>query len=256
VGAIAFNGNSLQTANIVVQDINISDMPDKDISIFEIAHANRSKITNAGSTGRKINIVGTISADTISDFETLLDTFKGYFTGIEKNLDVEYAGATRRYVATLTGGRLPRAGGLMYSDFDLQFTCSSPFGVDIVSTSLASVTGATTSPSTTALTIGGNADFQYPQIEITLVNAVNTSGATVSISNNNNGQVCNITRNWVVGNVITIDPANQLVKIDGNEVEFTGAIPIFNKGLGNISISDTFDSRTYNYDVEQYRYWL
>lgn len=254
--AISFNSNDLQTDNIVVSQIDISEFPDVNVTVFEIAHANRSNVMTDGYSGRKINLRGSLSHDTLTQFETLLDTFKGYFTGKNKALDVEYAGSTRRYMATRTGGALPREGGLMDSDFQLQFTCSSPFGIDIASTNLASVTGATTSPSTTSLTIGGNAEYQYPEIEITVVAATNTTGATVSISNNNNGQVCNITRNWTAGEVITLTPAEQLVEVDGDEVEFTGAVPIFNKGSGAISISDTFDSRTYNYEVDQYRYWL
>lgn len=256
MGSLTFNNNSLQTDNIITSRIDISEFPDTSVTIFEIAHANKSKALNGGYSGRKINLWGSISHDTMSEFETLIDDFKGYLTGVEKPLDVEVAGAIRRYIATRTGGSLPRETGLMDSEFTVQFTCSSPFGVDIVPTELANVVGSTASPSTSSLTLGGNAEYQYPIISVTIVSATNTSNATVSISNNNNGQVCHITRNFSAGEVITINPAESLVMVDGDEVEFTGAIPIFNKGLGGVSISDTFDSREYDYDVQQYRYWL
>lgn len=256
MGGVSFDGNSLQTDNIVTAQIGYNGMPDKKLSIFEVAHGNRSKVAYSGFSGRKIVLSGTIKADSIEEFDQLLDDFKGYLTGTEKYLDIEHGASTRRYIATLTGDDIPREGGLMYSEFNLQFTCSLPFGVDVTPTSLANVVGATTSPSTTELTIGGNAEYQYPIITLNLVTATNTSNATIYISNTNNGQVCGITRNWSPGDTVVITPAEQLVEVNGIEVEFTGAIPIFSKGLGGVSISDTFDTRTYDYEVEQFRYWM
>lgn len=255
--SITFKSNSLQTANIIISEIDHDNPPEQEVQIYQLTHGNKSIYLPDGYSGKKINVKGMLQADTIADFDQLLDEFKGYFTGGAGYLDIGYGGSTRRYYAKAIPPKLPRPGGLMYSTFTMQFICLIPFGFDTTYTELANVTGETSVPSTTSLTLGGNAEFQYPIVEITINTATNTTNATVTVSNNNNGQVLSIMRtSWSNGDVIYIDPYEQDVKVNGVEVPFTGAIPIFNKGAGSISISDNFNTRNIDYTVNQLRYWL
>lgn len=253
---LQFDGHSLNTANVIIHSIQHYNAPEREINLFQIVHGNRSKAGRPSYSSKKIILKGTIQAESIAAFDTFLDEFKGYFTGIEKFLDIPHAGAIRRYTATLTADDIPREGGLMHSEVTLQFTCSIPFGYDVTPTSLTSVTNATAAINNSTFTVGGNVEFQYPTISVTLNSGTNMTGKTISISNNNNGQVCSITRDWVAGDTIFLDPYFSIVQVNGIEVDFSGAIPIFSKGPGALSITDNFNTRSINYSASQVRYWL
>lgn len=255
--AVSFNSNSLQTANIITSDIDHYDPPEKEVAIYQVAHANRSKAAYSQYTKKKIVLSGTLVADTKTEFEQLIDSFKGFLTGSEKYLDIEHGGSTRRYLATVVGRpSIPRPGGLLYSPFNVQFECSIPFGFDTTTTNLANVTGATASINNSTFTVGGTAEVQYPIIEITINSGTNMADGTLSVSNNNNGQVCEITRTFLAGDVIRLDPYFGSVTVNDDEVDYSGAVPVFAKGSGGISISDTFNTRNIDYTVDQQRYWL
>lgn len=254
--AISFNGNSLQTSTIITSDIDHHDLATKNVSIFPVAHGNKSKITFTNHPSRKIVVAGKLVESSNAALDTLIDTFKGYLVGTDKNLDIAYAGSTRRYIATVTGAKLPRPGGLAWGDFEIQFTCSIPFGVDTSLTTLLTVTAHTGSPKTDAVTIGGNAEYQYPILTLTLNSGTGLSAATITVGNDQNGQEVSITRNWAAADVLVVDPYNDLVTVNDDEVDFEGALTSFNPGAANFTYADTFLTRSVTYTLKQYRYWL
>lgn len=253
--ALTISGNSLQTSNIIVSDIDHMNSPDQDMELFTIAHGNRSMIPYYDYTSKEITLKGTLVSDSITNLDALIDTFKGYFTGKDKEFDMSYSGATRRYIVKARPIKIDRPGGLLYAYFNVPLICGLPFGFDTTVTALASET-FTITPKTIAITVGGNAEFQYPTIDATLTSGTGLASASVSIGNNNNGQICTITRTWMAGDVIHIDPSLMLVTVNGTEVYFTGSVPIFSTGAGAVSWSDTFTTRNVTVDVDQYRYWL
>lgn len=254
-GAIAYNTNSLQTAGIITSEIDHHSAPDNDVTLLAIAFASRNKAINNNVSGKTITIAGKLVAASASAMDTLEDTFKGYLVGREKNLDIEHASGTRRYIVTPAAVRVERPGGLSYADFMAKFLCSSPFGVDLAATVLDNTTGYTSATRNIAVTFVGSAEHQHPIIRITLNSGTQLSNGTISIGNNSNGQVLQITRNWVVGDVITIDTYEMLVKVNNVEVVFAGAVPIFETGAQTITYADTFLTRSVDHYVEQYGRW-
>lgn len=254
-GAISYNTNSLQTSSIVTSEIDHHSAPDNDVTLLAIAFASRNKAILNNYSGKTISIEGTLVAASISAMDTLEDTFKGYLVGREKNLDIEHATGTRRYIVTPTSVRVDRPGGLNYGNFFAKFLCSSPFGVDIALTTLDTTTGYTSATRNIAVTMVGSAEFQYPIIAITLNSGTQLSNGTVSIGNNSNGQVLQINRNWVAGDVITVDTYENLVKVNNVEVPFTGAIPVFGPGAQTITYADTFLTRNVDFAISQYGRW-
>lgn len=253
---LQFAGNSLQTANIVTSDIDHMSGPEKEFDALPIAHGNKSHIPNYNYTGKVITLTGTLNASSLSAMDSLIDTFKGYFVGKDKNLDIEYAGSTRRYVGTARTPRITRPGGLMYAEFEVPVVCTIPFGKDTTTTNLLTTAAVTTSPGNHSITVGGNAEFQYPIITITLNSGTGLTNASISVGNNDNGQVLTVTRTWVAGDELVIDPYEESVTVNGTEVDFSGAMPIFGTGSQSVSYSDTFLTRNYDIAIDQYRYWL
>ena len=255
MAGLLIDTNDLNTTNIVVSDIDHSSSPEKSFDLYAIAHANKSHIPFYEYESKQIRLRGSLNASSIVAMDTLIDTFKGYFKGKDKNLDIEHGGSWRRYVVTPAVVDVKRPGGLAYATFDIRLACGLPFGMDTSLTTLATAT-ITSTPVNTAITVGGNADVQFPLITATLTSGTGLTSASVSIGNNANGQVATITRSWTAGDVLYIDPYNQIVTVNDVEVYFTGSLPIFETGTGAVSWTDTFTTRSVSLDVKQYRYWL
>lgn len=247
-GGITYNSNSLQTSSIVTSEIEHHSAPAFKISKAAVAHANRTSIMFGDYPDKTIRVEGMLISTTgIAGMDDLEDTFKSYLVGIEKNLDIEHNGSTRRYIATPTAITVERPGGLDWARFGVTFFCSLPFGTNTSSTSLLNQTGQTSGSTTFAITVGGTFPYQAPIITTTFSTISGGTGKTVRIGNNDTGQQITVTRDWIAGDILEVDVANTSVKVNGIEVEFNGAFPEFSPGSGAITYSDDFTtSRNYS----------
>lgn len=253
---LTYDSNSLQTANIVTEDIDHFDLPAKDAKAYGLAHANRSKIPFVSYPSKIIKITGTLSDTSISAVDTLVDTFKGYFIGQDKNLDIDYAGSTRRYIATVNSISIKRPGGLAWATFEVEFICTLPFGETTANTTILNVSGRTNSSYSDNYTFAGNAPTQWPVFTVTYTALSANATDTVIIANDTTGQAISVTRAWLVNDVLEIDVVNKTVKVNGTPVDFSGAFPEFAPGAQTIDYSDTFISRTFSYNIVYNKLYL
>lgn len=255
-GAISFDSNSLQTFNqstrvgIVTNSIDFANIPNKVLNLYQLAHANQSVIPFINYPSKQVTIAGAIVGSTQADLDSRLDTFRAYFNGVEKNLDINFSGATRRFTATVNTINITRSVNGLYATFSIEFICTIPFGYDTGSTTALNGTGRTSSVYTDNYTFLGTAPVQLPVATITLTAVSSTGSQQLFWGNNGNGQGITITRsNWTTGDVVIIDCVNRTVKVNGVSVDFTGAFPEFPPGSQAISYSDTFTSRTMTENV-------
>lgn len=257
-GGITYNSNSLQTSSIVTSEIEHHSSPAFKLTKAAIAHANRTSIMFGDYPDKTIRIDGMLVSTTgIAGMDALEDTFKSYLVGIEKNLDIEHNGSTRRYIATPTAISVERPGGLDWARFVVTFFCSLPFGTNTTTTSLTNQTSQTTGSASYPITVGGTFPYQAPIITVTYSAISGGTGKTVRIGNNDTGQQITITRDWIATDVLEVDVANSMVKVNGIEVEFSGAFPEFAPGSGTLTYSDDFTtSRTYSLVANHYRRFM
>ena len=254
-GALTFNGNSLQTYSaatnlgIITNKINHTSLPDHDVAMFALANSNQSVIPYSGYPSKKITISGVIKGSSQSDIDDRIDTFKAYFNGKDKQLDITYGAGTRRYVATANAVAVERNDKNYFATFNIDFICSQPFGCSTSATTALSATGRTSAAYTDAHTFIGSAPYQLPKITVTYT-ALSGGASFVAFGNNGNGQGITITdQTWVSGDVLEIDVKNRTVKKNGVEIDFIGAFPEFEPGSRNFSYSDGFTTRTFNITV-------
>jgi hypothetical protein len=248
---VSFAGNSLQTANIFVKNIDHFSLPPKSMQVLTIAHENKSAIPFTSYPNRVVLVEGVITGSSIADLDSKLDTFKNYFISQDQNLDIDYNSVTRRYIATLdtANSKINRPGGLLYAEFSLQFVCTSPFGQDTASTTILTAAGRTLSGYVDAVTFGGTAPYQLPVITITLT-AVTGGTGFLFFGNNGNGQGITISgRTFANADVIVIDCTLKTVTVNGTPVNFSGAFPEFSPGAASLGYSDGFTTRTFNITV-------
>ncbi len=255
-GAISFDGNSLQTyaalVGIITNAIEHTNLPDKDTTLYPLANTNASVIPYVGYSTKVITIAGAIAGSSASDLDSRIDTFKGYFNGKDKNLDISYGASTRRYIATVNKIAISRRQKTFFATFSIDFVCTQPFGRDTTATTALNATGRTASSYTDNHVFVGSAPFQLPVITITY-SAVSGGASFVSFGNNGNGQGITITdQTWVAADVLEIDCINKTVKKNGVEVDFLGAFPEFPPGSQNFTYSDGFTTRTLTENVIYY----
>ncbi len=254
--AISFDGHDLQTANIFTSAIKHSGGLNKEVSIYSLANSNRSSITNINYPSRTIRLEGKLVGDTIAAAEDLIDTFNGYFTNTDANLDIGYGSGTRRYIATLNAIEIDQPGGLKFANYAIELTCSQPFGVDTASTTILNQVGYTSASLTTTPTILGSAPVQYPLITITFT-ALTGLSDYIQISNNNNNQSMLLYNyGFVAGDVVIIDTFERTVKVNGNVADYYGTYLELEPGANSITYSDGFTTRTVTVLITYKKRWL
>lgn len=254
-GAITFNSNNLQTytaatrLGIITNKIKHTDIPSREVALMALANANSSVIPYDAYPSRKITISGAIRGSSQADLDDRIDSFKAYFNGKNKNLDIAYGASTRRYCATMNALSVERNDKSYFATFNVEFVCTQPFGTNTSSTSALSATGRTGAGYTDSHTFIGSAPYQLPVITITYT-AVSGGASYVSFGNNSNGQGITITdQTWVAADVLEIDTKNRTVKKNGVEIDFLGAFPEFEPGNRSFSYNDGFTTRTFNITV-------
>jgi phage-related protein len=252
--SIAFDGHSLQTNNIFTEVISHEDSPTKVMSNYGVAHANASVIPYVGWVYRTITISGTIVGSDIPSTDILIDTFKSWFNGKDRFLDIGYANSTRRYVATATP-HVVRPHGLNSATFTVDFFCTQPFGQDTTPTTALNALGRTGASYSDIITFNGSAPYQLPIFTVTYTSLTGGTNATVNFGNNANGQQISLTRNWLPGDVWGVDVTKKQVLVNGTSVDFIGAFPEFPPGPQSMAYSDGFTTRTMNENLIYYPMW-
>jgi hypothetical protein len=254
--SISFDSNSLQTANILTQDINHASLPTKNASPFAISHANKSTIPYINYPSKQITISGEINGTSIADLDTRIDTFKSYFIGANKNLDIGYNSGTRRYTATVTDISITRPGGLFYATFSVTFFCIYPFGLDTSQTTALSAGPRSNSTYSDAFTVAATAPYQLMIATITYTAAVGAGLRTMTFGNSATGQQITINRGFLSTDVVVIDCTASTVMINGALFDFAGGFPQFGTGAQTMTYNDTLDSRTFSISVVYTGMWL
>ncbi len=250
---VSYNGNSLQTFDgshgIITQSIEHAGKNAKKAQSYALSHANASAIPFVEYPAKPITITGVIVGTTIADCDTLIDTFNGYLVAQGANLDIDYGGGTRRYVATATNIDVQRPGYLNYANFTVTFTCTQAFGQDVNQTTILNDTGRTSASYSDSYTFGGTAPYQQPIFTITYSAISGGTNKAVIIGNSGNGQEITISRTWATSDVLVVDCAKSNVTVNGIATDFTGAFPLFAPGAQTISYSDNLTSRTFDINI-------
>lgn len=262
-GDLTFNSNNLQTystttrVGILTNRIEHTNLPEKIATLFALADADKSAIPAINYPAKKVVIGGTINGSSQSDLDSRIDTFKGYFNGKDKNLDIAYGSSTRRYIATANTLSVVRQQKALWAVFSIEFICTDPFGLDITNTNLwTAKTGFTSATFTESPTVEGSAPFQLPVITIT-VNSFTGAGDYIQISNDNNNQEILIYGQGIVASdVIVIDSIQRVVTLNGNEIDFYGTFLELEPGASSITYTDGFTTRNVDVSAVYAKRWL
>lgn len=253
---IVFDGYDLQSADIIVSKIEHDNIPAKELRRYRLVRADGEIITDSRFGGKRILVIGRLKATSSNLLEYFLDDFRAAMAGYgkeNKQLLIEYTGGgTNRVYNKSTCVSLSidrRQGTTNFGEFQAEFISTLPYGESESPVVIESNYPVAISPLTIPVNFGGNAR-QKPVMELTVTSFTGASINTISLKNDTTGVGISISRAFVAGDVIEIDVPNMIVKVNGNEVDYSGAFPDFESNTStDLIVSDDFTARSMSLDI-------
>ena len=251
---VSFNGYDLATyvTGLLMAATNPFRYPSRKLNTAQIAGRNKSALTSAWFTERKLNVVCEIGRNTRELFDESVDQLYAILQGKEKALVISYGSSTRQFTATVSNiGISDVMGG--HGVLDIEFSLADPFGQAVASNTLSNTVRSGAS-STENIVVEGTAEKQQPIITITISALTGGTAKYVKVGNPATSQEITISRDYTAGDVIVINEnAVNPVTVNGNPVDFTGAIPSWAPGAGTVSYEDNLTTRTRTFNMIQYK---
>lgn len=262
-GDLSFNSNDLQTydpatdVGIITNVIDHTDAPDVAMTLLGLADADGTSIPTVNRPSKPIALAGAIKGSSQADLDSRIDTFKGYFVGKDKNLDITYGSGTRRYVATAGKVLVQRMQNAFIAKFQVPITSTGPYGLDTSTTNLwAAKSNFSSNTFTETPTVGGNAPYQLPIITIH-IDTLTGTGDYVQISNDNNNQELLIYGQSLANDdTIIIDCEQRTVTLNGVEIDYYGTFLELAPGANSITYTDGFTTRSVDVSAVYTKRWL
>lgn len=253
---LSYNGFNMQTSTVVTVEFNDAQTFTRNLGVFKRVRRAGSLITNDTYEDRVIAVSGNLEQTSVTALEAAIDDFENALSAKYGELDIDYEGSTRRYVATPQRVAFPREHrGSTWAGFEVDFLITE-YGKDTASTTLINNVSKTTSPATQAMTVDGSAPQQYLIISVTLDSFTGASLNTITIGNNETTQAVSVSRQWLATDVLVIDVENQTCKVNGTLVDYSGAFPQFKPGSRTLSYADDMTARGVHVTATYVKRWL
>lgn len=252
--SLVFSGFDLTTIQYVEFDRRMPhDLPTRTLNFGNLVRKDGRKLISTTYNEKVIVTEGHINAPTRADMEIARDTLLFRLQPNNATLDIAQATGVRRYTATMQNIIFTHVErGLM--KFSVQFATSSPFGQDVLETTLE-LGSHTTSPKDYTFTVGGTYNAELV-LAVALETVTGGSNKTISISNPASGEQISITRTWENNDSIVIHVRNRSVTVNGSVVDYNGVFPLYQPGSAALRYTDDFTTRDVTISATYYKRYL
>jgi phage-related protein len=241
-----YDSVQLENSTYIPQYVRHESMPTREIERLPASREDGSTVISDRFGEKVIEVRGTLVGSSKSDLESRLDTLKELLSRQAKNLDVDYAGSTRRYVAYPFDFVMERDHyHINAAPYSVKFLVPSGMGEATSETTVVNASAlTTTTPVTGSFTLGGTAE-QLPIIELKITGSGWTNAKGLKFKKTDNGQFIIIETTEAVANgtVFKIDCKNKRVTFKFSttspeyDINFLGEFPTFLPGVNNYEIS-------------------
>lgn len=240
---ITFDSNSLEDSYLIVNRLNKSDAPIREIQSEILSFQDGHTIVTDFWRSRTIVIGGTINATSAAHLADELDTLKQNLSGRNKNLDIPYGDSTRRFKATLTSFSAPEEfWNITHIPYTAEFLCQ-PFGYATSTTSFTADDVTASSYEDSHTTVG----TYKPEPTITLTFNSASDVTSVAFTNTTTGDTITIEETIAEDDVLVVNCETHKVTLNGTQIDFNGPIPVFNTGENEFQID--VGSTSHDYDL-------
>lgn len=247
---VTFDGTDIITTTYITRFAKHESVAKRDISLASLARADGQVFVAERYGEKTIKLQGMLKGSSQSDLESKIDAFTELFSRPEKNLDIDWGGSTRRYVATCKEHNFDRDFyHLSAVPWTAEFVVASGVGKDTTTTQPSAADGDTINfdplnpvlDGSTSFTIAGS---KAPKPVVTIVGTFGSVVRGIEYKNTDTGQRLIITYpgSWGSSRTINIDFENKTVTgdvVDGivKTLNFYGEFPDFKIGTNNFRIT-------------------
>lgn len=243
---ITFNSTVISTTDYLPRYIRHESYPYREISAVARTRDDGEVIVSERFGAKLIAIRGTIKGSSRAVMEANIDALKSTLSTIESNLDIDFDGATRRYVATCRSFSVNRDYmNMNIVPWDAEFYVPSGEGKDTSITTalnqqaLTTTTPASSSfdmtgtkPSKPTITLKGNS-WYAGTLGVQFEN--DDTGEKIAMASEDGGTFASVTSSFKIyceEKKVTFDDHGTEV-----EVDFYGVFPVFKIGTNNFTIT-------------------
>lgn len=240
--SVTFDSTEIVTTTYVPKTLKHESTPLRELTLVDLAKEDGAVLVSEKYGIKRIIITGNIKASTRTGLENAIDDFKELFSRTEKDLDIDWAGVTRRYVATCVRHEFNR--DFMHINFVpwfAEFVVASGIGINPTITAAinaVTINAIIWTQADTALSFAGSAE---PKPIITLTYSGAWSGKDnqgIEIKNTDTDARIIFTNPNVFanGDILIFDWRTRIVTLNGVEQVWYGVFPSFLIGSVNYRI--------------------
>jgi len=235
--SIEFDSTEIGNGTYIPRYVKHESIPKREVSALQLARDDGAVFISEKYGSKIITVIGKLTADSRSELETAIDTFKKLFSGVEKNLDIEWEGGTRRYIATCLEHNFNRDYFHdLFVPWSAQFLVVKGIGKATSETEAINNYGFRPTKARTVSFLGSAKPL--PTITITIgTNWSNAYGIKFENTDKEEETIINYSTGFTEDDEVIIDCEAKKVTLNGDEIEFYRVFPTFDIGSNNIQIS-------------------
>lgn len=235
--SIKFDNTELNNTTYYTRFVKHESFPERELNSLVMAR-NDGDVFISERFGKKvIELEGILVGTSQADLESKKDIMSELFARLEKNLDIDWNGATRRYVASCEDLKFDRDHyNIFYVPWSARFVVFSGIGEDPTEVTIVNADTFTANYKTKQITLLGSAEAKM-RFSIA-VRSPNNTIKGIELKNTDTGErIYVISASSLDNKTVEIDSRLKTVKIAGVEVSYYGTFPRFVPGVNNIQIS-------------------
>lgn len=245
MASIQFDSTEILNTTYVPRFVKHESAPEREMQSLVSTREDGEVLIFERYGKKRIELKGYLVGTSQADLESKIDAFKELFSRPEKNLDIDWNGSTRRYVASCRQHEFDRDHfNILFVPWTASFEIFSGEGKDTSATLALNAHAVTlTTPGSDSFTLSGSKPPK-PVITLTGSNWSTSEIKGVEYKNTDTGERIIFTKNstWVSNSIIEIDCDLKRVRNDINlaflvESGFYGVFPKFKIGTNNVLIT-------------------
>ena len=249
-GDLILNNLSLQSENIITQNVQYDSAPQRDFRTQAVPRNDGEIIIGDYWRRKVIKLSGILKYDTNELLECAIDNFKKTVTARESLLKVAISCTPRQFTVTAinTDKMFNQRKGyhITVCPFELDLLCLTPFSLspDYVSQTISDKSVVNLSEQ---FFNDGTAPGS-PVVVFVFTEATNVS--SVKFTNNTTSESIELNTSVETGDYLRFDGENKEVTLNGDQVDYNGSFPVLQPGSNFYTININGDSVIYTMTIK------
>lgn len=232
--SIKYDNTELQGATYTPRYVKHENSPERLVNSLKLARQDGEVIIDDTFGVKFIDVTGILIGSSQSDLETKIDSFKELIARKDKNLDIDWAGGTRRYVCRSVFHSFDRDYyNIIHVPYSIRFLVPTGYGQDTAETTALNKSAITATTDSETITFAGSVT---PKLRHKIIVDVRGNADVIKIENTATGDYIEIDIDgFVTTNYLEIDEVAQTVKKNGTtNMTYRGKFPSVTPGSNTL----------------------